>query len=392
MMKSILLLGILAQLIPGSWFLEKPIVRQGLIENDAIVFSLPAKKIAAGTYVQFGVNLENLGDKAPRHYMVEVKEGRRWRCISSIIFNDGKAGYSFETVRPADRHPSSYQEIFRLRRTVRDSLTVRCRVCSNYAADFSTLSAAEEDNRVEVKSRSYVGARLQPLGRKKPGKSATVLLLGNSFTYFFGEPLLLQEIAFSQGLDLNIISSLKGGLTFRGHAGLELSRKACKAARYDFAFIQGQSQEPARFADTPAQYQDIKDALCELCDSIRVLSPLCDIYVENTWAYENGLFGGFESMDGFDLLLHRGSAALADACRGKVSPVGAAFGAARAASIREGLYDYDAKHPGLAGAYLKACVTCLVISRRPFSPDVPACGLPEQTAAELRRIAETIVL
>ena len=391
-MKALLLLGILAQLIPGTWFLETPLVRQGLVEDDAIVFSIPAENLPAGIYVQFGISLENLGDKAPRHYIVEVQEGRDWKCITPQPFHDGLSVYSFVTVGSAVRHPSTYQEIFRLNRPVKDSLRVRCRVCSPFAADRGTLSADDEDNRVEVKARSYVGARLQPLGRKKPGKSATVLLLGNSFTYFFGEPLLLQEIAFSQGLQLNISSSLKGGQTYRDHAGLELSLKACSAKPYDFAFIQGQSQEPARLADDAVANRDVKKALCELCDAIRATSPQCSIFVENTWAYENGDCGGFGSLDRFDDLLRDGTATLAAVSHSGVSPVGQAFAAARAAGTPEGLYDYDSKHPGLAGAYLKACVTYLIISGRPFKGAVPSCGLPEDTAALLRQIAESTVL
>lgn len=393
MMKALLLLGILAQLIPGSWFLEKPMVRQGLVEDDAIVFSLPVeKRIAAGTYVQFGVSLENLGDKAPKHYLVEVREGCRWRSISPERFSDGTSSCSFMTVGSAVRHPSTYQTIFRLRRAVKDSLQVRCRVCSPYAADGSLLSATDSDNRVEVKARSYVGARLLSLGKKAPRSHANVLLLGNSFTYFFGEPLLLQEIAFSQGIGLDVYSSLKGGQTFRDHTRLELSAKACAEKAFDFAFLQGQSQEPARLADDADGNSDVQKALCELCDAIRSTSVSCDIYVENTWAYENGNCGGFGSMDRFDALLRDGTTSLAAASHSKSSPVGQAFAAAREAGVTEGLYDYDAKHPGLAGAYLKACVTCLIISGHPFSGNVPACGLPPQTAAELRRIAETIVL
>lgn len=391
-MKTLLLLGILAQLVPGLWFLEKPAVHQGLVEDDAIVFSLPVEKLKAGTYVQFGVNLENLGDKAPRHYMVEVEERGKWRCITPKPFTDGLSTYSFETVSSAVRHPSTYQEIFRLRRTVKDSLRVRCRVCSSLAADRTQLSAEDENNRVEIKEMAYFGARIKPLGTKAPSSHASVLLLGNSFTYFFGEHMLLQEIAFSQGLKLDVSCSLKGGQTFRNHTGLELSQRACSAKRYDYAFLQGQSQEPARLADNPGDNDDVRKALCELCDAIRATSPRCNIYVENTWAYESSDFGGFGSMERFDDLLQQGAASLAAESHAKVSPVGPAFAAARAAGVPGDIYTIDAKHPGLAGAYLKACVTYLTISGRPFKGSVPACGLPEDTAAQLRKIAETIVL
>ena len=52
----------------------------------------------------------------------------------------------------------------------------------------------------------------------------------------------------------------------------------------------------------------------------------------------------------------------------------------------------DDKHPSLAGAYLKACVTYLVLSGRRFKGSVPSCGLAEEDAKSLRSIAESVVL
>ena len=385
-----LLLGIIAQV--GLWFLPEPDVRTGLVENDAITFSIPVGKLPAGTYVQFAVCLENLGEKAPRHYMVEVQQGREWVCLSDPVFNDGLADHSFVTVSSADRHPSTYQEIFRLKRAVKDSLRVRCRVCSPYAADRSTLSKDEPSNAVALKERQYVAARLQPLGTKIPLLAKKVLLVGNSFTYFFGEPVMLQEIAFSQGLLLDVNSSLKGGQTYRNHTGLQMTLRSTSREVYDYAFLQGQSQEPAQYAADLVAGRDVRLALCELCDLIRSVSPDCNIYVEQTWAYEAGDCGGFGTLDRFDALLADGASKLALAGHASVSPVGPAFAAVRADGSPVDLFFPDRKHQGLAGSYLKACVIYLIISGKPFHGPVPSCGLSDQDAAYLRSIAEKIVL
>ena len=391
-MKLTLLLGLLAQLLPGIWFLDAPLERKGLAEGDAITFSIPVQdKLPAGTYVQFGVCLENLGEKAPRHYIVEVQDGNSWQSVSSRLLQDGRASYSFATVSAADRHPSTYQEVFRLRKAVKDSLVVRCRVCSSFATDGSELNREDPENAVSIKSAPYIGAILKPLGNKAPVKHFSVLLLGNSFTYFYGEPVLLQQIAFSQGIQLDIRSSLKGGQTFRDHTRLHLSLSTLSSEVFDFAFLQGQSQEPAYLAKDAYAGRDIRLALCDLCDALRATSPDCEIHVENTWAYENGNFGGFGSMAEFDRLLTEGTQTLARVSRSQVSPVGQAFAAARAAGAAPNLYDSDAKHPGLAGAYLKACITYLVITGKPFKGEVPSCQLPEEVAAKLRAIAESII-
>ncbi len=393
-MRLPLLLGILAQLIPGLWFTEQPREYRSLVEGDAIYFSAPVpEKLPAGTWVQFGVTLENGGDKAPRHYIVEVLQGRKWECISKPLHTDGLSRYSFVTALSSDRHPSTYLELFRLSRPVSDSLRVRCRVCSNYAADRSELSRDDPDNRVSVREKYYIGARLTPLGRKAPAEHKKVLMTGNSFTYYYGVPFMLQEIAFSQGLELDINASLKGGQTFRQHTRLVLSMLNCSLEQYDYAFLQGQSQENARYALDLSAGRDVKMAVCDLCDAIRTTSPGCNIFIENTWAYPAGDWGGFGSADRFDSLLDEGTRKLASASHTSISPVGQAFAAVRNDDDAPAdLLGDDHKHQSLAGSYLKACVEYLLISGKPFKGDVPCCGLDGDTAGYLRSIAEKTVL
>ena len=363
----------------GLWFLDKrsAISRSGMVEGDAIVFSRPVDVLPKGTWVQFGVSVENTGEKAPEQYAVEFLDGDEWV----------KEG-SFFTVSASQKHPTTYLTTDRLRNTVSDTLKVRCRVCSGLAADGSKLSADEPGNSVEVKKKHYVGAVLKPLGSAKPSREKSVLLIGNSFTYYFGEPFMLQEIAFSQGLKLDVHASLKGGQTFRQHCGLEMSVKTASQTRYDYAFIQGQSQEPAQYAANPDGHKDVADAYGELVGIIRGKSPKCRIYVENTWAYPALSNGGFGSLEEFDRMLSEGCNSLAALAGTEKSLVGQAF-----AKVPEmGLLHRDDKHPGLSGAYLKACVTYLTISGRPFKGHVPSCGLSEHEAIMLRAVAEATVL
>ncbi|MBO4671290.1 MAG: hypothetical protein J5640_05550 [Bacteroidales bacterium] len=375
----------------GLWMIRKsdPVDRQGFVEGDAFVFSRPVDKLPAGTWVEFGVTLENAGDKAPLHYMVEFYDGGKWVSDPDFIRNDGLSDYSFYTVTSTVRHPSVFLATYRFRSVVRDTLKVRCRVCSSYAVDRSTLDAADPENLVGIKKKSYVGAYLQPLGRRCPAHTKDVLLVGNSFTYYHGEPFILEEIAFSQGWRLNIGASLKGGQTYRQHCGLQMTLHTCTMGRYDYAFIQGQSQEPAQYAADPAGKKDVLDSYMQLCGYIREISPRAKIYVENTWGYPAISNGGFESLEEFDCKLDEGTTLLASAAGTAKSLVGQVFTAAR---DEFKLLDKDDKHQSLAGSYLKACVTYLTISGRRFKGEVPSCGLPEADAARLREIAEQTVL
>lgn len=375
----------------GIWFLDKrtAVERSGLKEGDAIEFAVPVDRLPKGTWVEFGVSLECKGDKAPLHYMVEYYDGGQWVSDPSRIYNDGLSDCSFYTVTSSVRHPSVYLGTYCLRNEVRDTLKARCRVCSSYAVDRTPLDASADGNKVYLRHKKSMGAFLKPLGTVRPSRTKEVLLIGNSFTYYYGEPFILEEIAMSQGLRLNLSISLKGGQSYRQHCGLDLTRYNCTRGRYDYAFIQGQSQEPAQLAADPAGKKDVCDAYCELCSLIRSVSPRARIYVENTWGYPGASNGGFASLEEFDRLLDEGTTMLAAAAGSRKSLVGQAFTASRE---RYQLLDTDTKHPGLAGAYLKACVVYLTISGKAFRGDVPCCGLPEEEAAYLRAQAEKVVL
>ena len=366
--------------------------RTGMVQGDAFVFSTAISSLPAGYCIQFGVNLENLGKKAPLHYIVEFFDGGQWVSDPAFVYEDGLSEYSFRTVSSAVKHPSTFMAVYRLQSGVKDSLRVRCRVCSPFAADGSLLSADEPENKVALKKKNYVAWKLQPLGPGEGFPAKHILLIGNSFTYFFGEPFMLQEIAFSQGMILQVNASLKGGQTYRQHCGLEMTQAQCELPRnYDFAIIQGQSQEPAKFAAAPDSLKDVSRAFCELCARIRANHPDCRIFAERTWAYPALENGGFASLEEFDSLLDMGSKMLADAAGVERTLVGNAFTKARAEAPEILLLDYDDKHQSRYGSYLKACVTWLTISRRNcFEGRVPSCGLPEKDTAALRKVAEEV--
>lgn len=355
-------------------------VRSGMVKGDAFRFAIAAEGMPAGSYVQFEVTIENAGDKAPRHYRAEVFDGGSWVT---------EPGCDFVTVESGVKHPSVFSHIFRLKNPVCDSLRFRCVVSSTKAVDGSTLSASDPDNKVALKGGHYIPWRIIPLGTREPERTARILMIGNSFTYYYGVPALLQEISFSQGLSLDMRISLKGGQSFRQHCGREMTGRMCDEGNFEYAFIQGQSQEPARYASDPEKFRDVREAYTELCFRVLRNSPRCRIFVETTWGYPALENGGFGTLENFDRKLIEGSSMLAAATGTERLPVGDAFTAARS---KARLLFKDDKHQALAGSYLKACVIYLTLSRRPFEGEVPACGLPDETAAALRSVAEETVL
>lgn len=229
-----------------------------------------------------------------------------------------------------------------------------------------------------------------PSTTKSPGE-IRVLCIGNSFTYVHDADVMLKQIADSQGVDIQIGKFLAGGYTFGRHLKNVDSRKAVEFGGYDIAFLQDQSSNPARYArDKDNQvYEDFK----ALTENVKTYSPDCRVFLERTWGY-----GGSENAQGFGTCenlykyLKKGTRKMARKAHTKVSPIGAAFVKAKAERPDIMLLGPDDHHQSLEGAYLKACVNYLEITRKPFSGEVECCGVASETADFLRKIAERTVL
>ena len=222
--------------------------------------------------------------------------------------------------------------------------------------------------------------------------SESILCIGNSFTYVDSADVKLRHIAASQGHKLNINSQTQGGYTFQRHLRRDETLSAIIYHRFDYVFMQDQSQTPALYAQSPRRCHYIVEDACELADRIRMYSPDAQFIMEQTWAYPAGNAGGFGSMDEFDRLLRKGAKKMARRMHAIVSPIGEAFRLCRETHPEISLYAPDGKHQSAEGSYLKACVNYLLLFPAPFAAPLPTEGLSEDTVTILANIAEQIVL
>ena len=160
-----------------------------------------------------------------------------------------------------------------------------------------------------------------------------VLCIGNSFTYHHDADVLLQDIASSQGVRMQVGKYLKGGQTF------------------------GQR-----------------------------------VILEHTWSYSGKEAGGMGTQAELDKYLRKGTKTMARKGHTWYSPIGEAFNRVYKERPDIHLLDKDDKHQSQEGAYLKACVNYLVITGKRFSGPVACGGLSPATAAYLRTVAEKTVL
>lgn len=330
------------------------------------LFTVPVKEIPAGTYVEFDFSVSGR-DKQPEYYAVEYFDRGHW-VTDDIVKCTLTAGTSKET--------TTVTKTFRLSDAIDDGqLQLRIR------------AVTEGEGRPSFRRTDYQAAYIATLGTESPSDTTRVLCIGNSFTFVGATAWMLKAIAWSQGHFLDIEAALKGGQTFGQHLELSETSAKIREGRYDCVFLQNQSQANARYASDNRKYSDIMEDARKLSARVRRWSPSAVLVFESTWAYTGRKNGGFASLDEFDKMMRKGTARIAGANKGMVSPIGKAFAICREERPDINLYSKDSVHQSVYGAYLKACVNYLVLFHTPFAGDVPACGLDAEKAAFLRNVA-----
>lgn len=219
-----------------------------------------------------------------------------------------------------------------------------------------------------------------------------VLCVGNSFTFFHDSYKRLAELAESQGHQLKVNAQFVGGYTFLRHINRDETMSAITYNRFDYVFLQDQSQTPALLGQSPKRCKLLAEDAKELADRVRCYSPDATIWIEQTWSYSAGNYGGFGSHEEFDRCLEKGTKLMAKKAKTQVSPIGKAFRICRTERPDINLYDPDEKHQSALGTYLKSCVNYLLIFKEPFTDSATDCGYDSEKCAYLRKLAERVVL
>lgn len=394
----------------------------GMVSGDYFLFTVPVERLAAGSVVDFAVNMVGRGPGAPAYWLLEYKDGDSWKEVSDEYGLPKTHGsgfsYSLHILSEEAYQESTLITSFRTSAPlVNSSLKLRLRAVGGLNVAGETL-VRDTSSFVALCGKSFITAELQAGYAPAMRDTAKVGFLGNSFTYYYETPMMLMRIAHSQGHHLVMRIHHKGGRYFREHLGLALSKEVVAEGGYDFFFLQGQSAEVAMYADSPVEFKWVMESARTLSDHIRAGSPSAKIILERTWAYSRAVsvdekyshpYLGFDDYAGMDAKLSEGAGLLLKVCPNidAVSPIGDAFAAYRALypefypselkdslkSIYAGFDDSRSNHhANRAGAYLKSCVNYLLLYGEKFCGDVDNCGIEPGLAAQLRLTAEKIVL
>lgn len=368
-------------------------------EGDCWLFTLPGVNCTAGAAFDFYASIcGNAG--SPKYYIFEYYDNGCWKCDESLLYTaeeDPQLRYSLMTSGTGTTSSAQYttfdQSFSVSEAHVNSCVYMRLRAVGKYAADGSVLDVTKTDNtQAGFTKGQFVGANISALGGAKPEKKLRVLCIGNSFSYYYYTASQLKQLAWSQGLELEINAFFKGGQTFQQQLALPHSAYTVDLGGYDYAFLQDQSQNPARYAQDSDANVAVNESCMELARRIRAASPDCRIIVEDTWAYPASSCGGFGTLEEFDRLMAEGSLAMARNAGAAVSPIGQAFAKVRAERPEIILLYSDDKHPAVNGSYLKSCVNCLILTGKAFEPGAACCDTDAATAEYLRKVAESVVL
>lgn len=169
-----------------------------------------------------------------------------------------------------------------------------------------------------------------------------ILFVGNSFTYFWNMPQLVQAMGKNQGVNLEIHQSTVGGSNLKQHWDEEkgtLTQKLIKENKWDYVILGDHSLSTI---NTPERFKEFGKKFSEL---IRSLGAEPIFYL--TWAYKSNPL--------MQPTITKAYLDLAQKTNSKVIPVGPIWMMAK--NLRPDLnFYFDDKHPSSDGAYLIALI------------------------------------
>lgn len=339
----------------------------GMRPGDAVLLRAPVRTLAAGTDVSAMICLAHKTAGVESGWIAEYWDQDKWNEIRTFTTCNDTLDFNYTT----------FICDFTLKEdVVNDYVKVRFRLVDGQENVVNFIAASP-----------WTGAALEVnAGYPQITDSKKILLLGNSFTFYWGSPFVLKQIARSQGHRLDVRVHAEPGISLGEHAtDFSLSRDIVNEGGYDFAILQEVSYTHAKYADRVNT-----TALTEanaVAAAIRAESADCRIILENTWAYSQDNYKGYGNYETFYSKLVAGCGEIASAMRVDVSPVGTAFKSMQENHAEINCLYTDDHHPSRNGAYLKSCVNYLMLYGGEFNASPYNGEASAENAAVLREVA-----
>ena len=176
-----------------------------------------------------------------------------------------------------------------------------------------------------------------------------ILFIGNSFTFYWNLPSLVESMAKEKGIILDIYQSTAGGATLKDHweskRGLE-SRRVLNKHTFSTIILQDHSTSPLIKTDESKEYFNRFIKL--------VNKKKSEVILYGTWIYPATPLIG-KSFTGADPIQHV-LMTIVDQTNSRMAPVGTVFRLFQEEHPEISVFTSDNKHPSAVGTYLAACV------------------------------------
>lgn len=184
-----------------------------------------------------------------------------------------------------------------------------------------------------------------------------ILFIGNSFTFYFNLPLVVESMAEVKGIDLDVYQSTAGGVSLKDHwnGNEKLStRTILKQQSFSKVVLQDYSTNPVMNPDESSLYFK---KFIDLLNSQGV-----EIFLYGTWPVPSMDGTSFPGVDPIQKALKP-----LESKKVRIVPVGTAFRLFQKEYPNISLFTSDMKHPSPVGVYLAGCVFLKIITG--VSPD-----------------------
>jgi hypothetical protein len=199
------------------------------------------------------------------------------------------------------------------------------------------------------------------------------LFIGNSFTARNNLPGLIAALAAQRGITVEHKLISAGGASLRQHLNAGKALAELATGNYDTVVLQEQSTLPLK--NPVRMHENIRDFHAAITEA----GAETALYM--TWSRKG------QPQEPFTTAY----ATIAAELEATLVPAGLIWQHFQATRPAPALHDADNSHPALAGSYLTACVFLVsLLHEDPTELDLPVKGLPDETAAVLRRSAWTI--
>lgn len=374
-------------------------------EGDCFLYNVPVNDLPAGSNVHITASYHS-DNSANKYFVFEYLDAGEWKMTKGLKTSPEGVKYHYQSngLGLSQAYTPNIDETVTLSKGISNgALKMRLRCVGNRKYDGGVLDFSSNAlTRMAAAKTHGTSPIVRLMDGPRPTEKIKVLFIGNSYTYYNWSSYMLKEIAWKEGLEIEVCLSAHSGFTIEKHNSHNVTKSFVEAGGYDYAIVQEYNDRIAVVGadlnkgsigvDASKYVSDMKTMISEIKKSSGSVIAL----LEMSWGTKTGTgsliktdWTDYATMQGY---VTQGTKYVASEAGAGYTLLGEAWRKVRTERPDIEMYHTDQHHPSYAGSYLKACVNYLTLSGKKFGDNPCDCLLDPQTASYLRSVAESIVL